>query len=56
VLQDELGDGALAQRAGSPHGPDAALLLHQLTVDQRDQLPLHGPAQHALGGAAQTHP
>ena len=56
VLQDELGDGALPQGAGRSHGPDAALLLHQLTVHQGDQLPLHRPAQHALGGAAQTHP
>lgn len=55
MLQDELGDGALAQGAGGSHGSDAAFLLHQLTVDESYQFPLHGSTQQALGGAAQAH-
>lgn len=55
VLQDEFGDGSLTQRAGGSHGSNAALLLHQLAVDQSYQFPLHGSTQHALGSTAQTH-
>ena len=56
VLEDELGHGPLPQRTGRSHGPYPTLLLHQLTVDQRHQLSLHGPAKHALGCITKTHP
>lgn len=52
VLQNELSDCALPQGPGRPRGPHPAFLLHQLTVHQGHQLPLHGPTQHALGCAA----
>lgn len=51
MLQYELGDGALAQRPRRPHGPGPPLVLHQLAVDQRDQLPLHGPGEDAAAAA-----
>lgn len=55
VLQNELGDGSLPQRAGSSHGSHTAFLLHQLAVNQGHQLPLHGSTQYALRRAAQAH-
>lgn len=54
VLQDELGDGALAQRAAGAHGSHPPLLLHQLAVDQGHQLPLHGPTEHARAEGGHT--
>lgn len=47
MLQDELGDGSLPQRSARSHRPHTALLLHQLTVHQGHQLPLHGPTKDA---------
>lgn len=55
VLQDEFSHSSLTQRAGSSHGSNTALLLHQLAVDQSYQFPLHWSTQYALGRAAQTH-
>lgn len=55
VLQDELSDSSLTQRAGSSHRSNAAFLLHQLAVNQSYQFPLHGSAQYALCRAAQTY-
>lgn len=47
VLEDELGDCPLAKGATRPHGPHTPFFLHQLAVDQRHQLPLHGPTERA---------
>lgn len=55
VLQNELCDGSLPQRAGSSHGSYAAFLLHQLAVNQGHQLSLHGTTQYALCRAAEAH-
>lgn len=54
MLQDELGDGALAQRTASPHSSHPSLLLHQLAVDQGHQLPLHGPTEDARAEGGHT--
>lgn len=55
VLQDELSDSSLAQRASRSHGSNTAFFFHQLAVDQSNQFPLHGSTQHALSGAAQPY-
>lgn len=54
VLQDELGYGSFPQRPACPHRPHTPLLLHQLTVHQGHQLPLHGPTEHAGTQARHT--